>query len=250
MPYATLLKHGKSMYKQLRTIITICARGGSKGVPGKNIKPLMGKPLIIHTIEQAKSLGWADRIMVSTDDEKIRTVAQDSGIEVPFLRPAELAQDDSPKLPVLINAVKTAENYWQENYDLVVDLDPTNPLRTTTDIIGVIESLIINPKALTSFSVTQAYKNPYMNMVESTAFGYVKVVKKPPWPIMRRQDAPTVYEVVASIYAIRRSILESLTYFPTKKNTFYVMPEERALDIDSEVDFEIIELLMKRKKHS
>lgn len=235
------------MYKNLKVIVTICARGGSKGVPGKNIRPLLGKPLIAHTIEHAQNLGWVDRIVVSTDDEKIKRVAEEYGVSVPFLRPTLLAQDTSPKMPAMIHAVKTAEEHWQENYDLVLDLDPTNPLRLLEDITGVVDALLKNPKARTAFSVTPAYKNPYMNMIEADKDGFAKVVKKPPKPIIRRQDAPAVYEVVASIYAIHRKNLEKITYFPTKQNAFYVMPEERALDIDSAVDFEIIELLMQRR---
>lgn len=235
------------MYKNQKVIVTICARGGSKGVPRKNVKPLLGKPLLAHTIEQAQGLNFVDKIVVSTDDAEIKEVAEKYGVSVPFLRPQKLATDTSPKMPAMIHAVTSAEKYWHEQYDVVLDLDPTNPLRLSGDIQGVLDALLINKKAFTSFSVTPAYKNPYMNMVEPTAAGFVKVVKRPAKPILRRQDAPVVYEVVASIYAIRRQYLEKITHFPTKHNAYYVMPEERALDIDSQLDFDIIELLLNRR---
>ena len=248
MHYLSPSRFVKNMYKKFKTIITICARGGSKGVPGKNIRMLLGKPLLAHTIEQAQSLGWADRIVVSTDSLEIKSVAESFGVAVPFLRPAELAQDTSPKMPAVVNAVKSAEQYWKEEYDLIVDLDPTNPLRIQEDIIGVVDALLKTKNAKTAFSVAHAYKNPYMNMIEPDKNGFAKVVKKPQKPILRRQDAPAVFEVVASIYAIYRNELEKITHFPTKNNAYYVMPEDRSLDIDSEIDFEIIKLLLQRRK--
>lgn len=236
------------MYKNKKIIATICARGGSKGIKNKNIKPLLGLPLIAHTILQAQRLGWLDRIVVSTDSKDIKSVVEEFGLVVPFLRPHELATDTAPKLPAVIHAVVTAEKFWSEEYDIVLDLDPTNPLREDSDIVGVLDALIKTPDARASFSVTNAYKNPYMNMIEPDKNGYAKVVKKAPKPILRRQDAPPVFEVVASVYAIVRKELEKITYFPTKRNVYYLMPEERALDIDSEFDFEITELLMQRRK--
>jgi len=237
------------MYKNLRTIVTICARGGSKGVPGKNVRPLLGTPLVAYTIKQALSLKWADRIIVSTDDKHIKSIAEECGLEVPFLRPANLALDKSPKVPSIIHAVMTAEKHWHENFDLILDLDPTTPLRLSEDIVGVLEALLSNPKAISSFSVTPAYKNPYVTMVESDIEGFAKIVKKPKQPIGRRQDAPQVYEIVGSAYAIHRSFLEGISYFPTEKNAFYVMPEDRSIDIDREIDFEIIEFLMKKRSN-
>lgn len=236
------------MYKNKKIVVTICARGGSKGIKNKNIRLLRGKPLIAHTILQAQRLEWIDRIVVSTDSKQIKSVAEEFGVVVPFLRPNELATDTAPKLPSVIHAVQAAEQYWTEEYDIVLDLDPTNPLREDSDILGVLDALIKAPAARASFSVTNAYKNPYMNMIEPDKNGYAKVVKKAAQPILRRQDAPPVFEVVASVYAIVRKELEKIKFFPTAKNVYYIMPEERALDIDSEFDFEITELLLHRRK--
>jgi len=236
------------MYKGKSVVLTICARGGSKGVPGKNINPLLGKPIIGYTIEQAKALDWIDRIVVSTNDEKIKKVAEDFGLEVPFLRPAELAADTAGKLPAIIHAVEAAQKYWSENYDIVLDLDPTNLLRNLEDIEEVVKILTEESGVKSVFSVCEAYKNPYFNMVEEDKNGYIQLSKKPPVPILRRQDAPKVYEMNASIYAIwKKDLLAEKTFF-TNRTKVHVMPRERSIDIDSQVDFDFIQFLMKKDK--
>jgi CMP-N-acetylneuraminic acid synthetase len=229
-------------------VLTICARGGSKGVPGKNIRPILGKPLIGYTIEQAKALNWIDRIVVSTDSKEIKKIAEDFGLEVPFLRQAELATDTAGKLPAIIHAVLAAEKHWEENYDIVLDLDPTSPLRNLDDINEVLRILAEEPGVKSVFSVCETYKNPYFNMVEENKNGYVRLSKKPPKPILRRQDAPKVYEMNASIYAMwKKDLLLEKTFF-TDRTKVYVMPRERSVDIDNQIDFEFVEFLMKRAK--
>ena len=126
-------------------MVVICARGGSKGVPGKNTRLLNGKPLIAYTIEQAKKFSWADKVVVSTDDKEIKEIAERYGIEIPFLRPKELATDEISVISVIIHAVRTAEDYWKDHYDIVVNLSPTGPLRTVKDIELAVKTLVEVP---------------------------------------------------------------------------------------------------------
>jgi CMP-N,N'-diacetyllegionaminic acid synthase len=228
----------------MRILATICARGGSKGVPNKNIRLLNGKPLIAYTIECAKKYTKFDRIIVSTDSPKIAEIAKQYGADVPFLRPKELATDTSPKIPVLQHAVRYLEQEENDRYDLIVDLDPTSPLRTVEDIENCVNKMIEkNPNVV--FSVTPAHKNPYFNMVEEKD-GKVYLCKKLDAPITRRQDAPTVYAMNASIYVYKKDFLLNTDSVFSDNTMAVVMPEERSIDIDRPIDFEFVEFLMKR----
>lgn len=234
------------MYKEKKIILTICARGGSKGLPGKNVKSLLGKPLIAYSIEQAKSLGWVDRIVISTDDPKIKKVAEKLGIEVPFMRPQELATDTAPKIPVFLHAIQEAEKHWREKYDIWVDLDATSPLRFTSDIKEAVDLLFL-PDTLAVITAMESHHNPYYNMVEKDSLGYVSVSKKLPQSIVRRQDAPKVYAMNGSIYIMWCDELLKRGTFFTDRTQLYVMPAERSFDIDSIVDFEIVKLYLKQR---
>ncbi len=232
--------------KKPNIIITICARGGSKGVPGKNIRPLLGKPLIGYTIEQALAFPENPRIVVSTDDEKIKNIAQSYGLEVPFLRPDELASDTAPKIPAMIHAVLEAEKYWNEKYDIVVDLDPTNPLRELKHIQDMVQMLTSMPQTSVVFSVTEAAKNPYFNMVELDNNQYAFLCKKSEYK-GTRQQAPKVYQVNSCIYVLWRDVLIQEQTVLTNRTRIYEMPEEASMEIDRPVDFEFVEHLMKKK---
>ena len=230
----------------MSTVITICARGGSQGLPGKNIKPLLGKPLIVWTIEQALASGLADEVFVSTDDPAIAAVASANGASVPFLRPAELATSAAAKLPVIQHLVE-----WVEAKGLpvtrIIDLDPTSPLRDVQDIRACAALL----DAQTDVVITgyESDKNPYFNMVELKPGGFYGRVCQPVSEIAGRQQAPKVYAMNASIYAWHRHTLApSLWAHPGIR--LHVMPRERSVDIDHPVDFELVELLMKRKRSS
>jgi CMP-N,N'-diacetyllegionaminic acid synthase len=230
----------------MRILAIICARGGSKGVPNKNIRLLNGMPLIAYTIECAKKYTKFDRIIVSTDSPKIAEVAKQYGADVPFLRPKELATDTSPKIPVLQHAVRYLEQEENDRYDLIVDLDPTSPLRTVEDIENCVNKMIEkNPNVV--FSVIPAHKNPYFNMVEEKD-GKVYLCKKLDRPITRRQDAPTVYAMNASIYVYKKDFLLNTDSVFSDNTMAVVMPEERSIDIDRPIDFEFVEFLMKRNK--
>ncbi|MEK3854451.1 acylneuraminate cytidylyltransferase family protein [Cytobacillus sp. FSL H8-0458] len=230
----------------MKILAVICARGGSKGVPNKNIRLLNGKPLIAYTIELAKEYKKFHRIIVSTDSEEISKVAEQYGAEVPFLRPNELSLDHSPKIPVLQHAVKFLQEQENEKYDLIVDLDPTSPLRTIQDIDNCINKMIkYRPNVV--FSVTKAHKNPYFNMVEEKD-GKVYLSKQLKHPVSRRQDAPAVFELNASVYVYQPDFLLKTNSIFTDNSMAVEMPEERSIDIDRPIDFEFIEFLMNKRE--
>jgi len=233
----------------LKVLVTICARGGSKGVKNKNIRPLLGKPLIAHTILQAKAWKRADRIVVSTDSPEIAAVAKDFGAEVPFMRPAELATDTADKLPVIRHACREAERIFQEKFDLIVDLDVTSPLRTVKDLENCYD-LFIEKKPDTLFSVVRSHKNPYFNMVEVDKEGTAHLCKSLPQEVHRRQDAPVVYAMNASIYFFKRDFLldDRAPSLFAGKAIAYEMNELSSTDIDREVDFKFVEFLVKEGK--
>ncbi len=228
-------------------LVTICARGGSKGVPGKNIRPLLGKPLIHYTIQQALAWGKAKHVLVSTDSEAIAKIAKAAGAEVPFLRPAELATDVSAKVPAIRHALIAAEKFYNQRYEVIVDLDPTAPVRTVNDLDRCLE-LFLRHSPSTLFSVVPARKNPYFNMVEEDASGAAVLCKRIDGHVARRQDAPRVFEMNASIYFYQRNyLLDPQTGSPLSNNSrMYVMEQAASIDIDREIDFKFIEFLLQQ----
>ena len=225
-------------------IISICARGGSAGLPGKNIRLLQDKPLIAWTIEQARESGLADRIIVSTDSLAIAKVALEFGAEVPFLRPDHLATFDAPKLPVIQHMVEWVESAGT-TVDVIIDLDPTSPLRAVGDIINCVAMLDDD----TDLVITgcESDKNPYFNMVEVAPDGYAGLVCKPQNEVFGRQGAPKVYAMNASIYVWRRTTLTG-SLWSSPRVRLYAMPRERSIDIDHPVDFDLVELIMQKRK--
>jgi CMP-N,N'-diacetyllegionaminic acid synthase len=223
-------------------ILSICARGGSTGVPGKNIRPLCGKPLIAWTIEQGLASRVADRVFVSTDSQDIADVARASGAEVPFLRPAALATASAGKLPVILHLVEWLEKH-EGPVSRIIDLDPTSPLRDVADIQACDALLAHADLVITGY---ESDKNPYFNMVEQKPDGSIERVCVPAIEVVGRQSAPRVYSMNASIYAWhRRSLGPSL--WTAGQIQLHVMPRERSIDIDHQVDFDMVELLMNRK---
>lgn len=229
-----------------RVLCTICARGGSKGVKNKNIKELGGKPLIAYTIEQAKASKLFEHIVISTDSDAIANVAKAYGAEVFFKRSDEMASDTAGKLDVIRDAFMRSEAYYQKQYDYLVDLDATAPLRSVEDIINSFEQFK-NDDNDNLITAMPSRRSPYFNLVEVGNDGKVKLSKKLDSAILRRQDAPKSYDMNASIYIWKREvILEEKTLF-LEKTGLYVMPEERSIDIDTELDFEFVEFLMRGK---
>ena len=224
----------------MTTIATVCARGGSLGVPGKNIRPLLGKPLIAYTIEQALACPDIDHVYVSTDSEAIADAARQFGALVPFIRPAELATHDAPKLPVIRHLVENIEASGV-HVARIVDLDPTSPLREASDIAACLA--LLDERTDVVITGYESDKNPYFNMVEARPDGGIGLVKPPPSEIAGRQSAPKVYAMNASIYVWHRSTLSKGLWDGFAR--LHVMPRTRSIDIDSELDFRLVELLMK-----
>ena len=227
-------------------LATICCRGGSKGVPGKNIKLLNGKPLLAYTIESAKQSKYINELIISTDDQAIADIARSYGANVPFMRPADLASDTASKWPVFIHAVETYEQLTGNTVDYLVDLDVTVPLKTYQDIDGAIQMALQDP--LTDVVITgyEPERNPYFNMMEIGEDGFASIVKKGTKPIVRRQDAPKVYSLTPAAYVVKKSALYAFEHWSNAKCKIYEMPRERAVDIDTEIDFKIVEFLIRQ----
>ncbi|MDO9482081.1 MAG: acylneuraminate cytidylyltransferase family protein [Hydrogenophaga sp.] len=229
----------------MNTTCVIGARGGSKGVANKNIRPLLGKPLIAWTIEQALACPEIDRLVISTDSPAIAEVARAYGAEVPFMRPAELSSDTAGKWEVWQHALAACEAHYGETIDLFVDMDCTSPLRDVDDISKAIAQFRASDVDAV-FSVCEARKNPYFNMLE-VVDGVQRICKQLPKPIVRRQDAPKVFEHVASIYVLSPDYLRRGTGLLSGRTHGYDIGTAKSPDIDSEFDFELVEYLMKKR---
>lgn len=228
-------------------LATICCRGGSKGVPDKNIKLLNGIPLIVHTILQAHQSTLIDDLIISTDDERIASIAREAGAKVPFKRPADLASDTSSKWPVFIHALEFYEKEFGKIVDYLVDLDVTVPLKEPQDIDGAIRLALNYPETEVVITGYEPERNPYFNMMEVRPDGFAEIVKKSEKPIVRRQDAPEVYSLSPAAFVIKKSALYSYPHWSKAPSRIYPMPRERAIDIDSSLDFDLIEFLLNRK---
>lgn len=230
-----------------KILLVIAARGESKGVPNKNIRAINGVPLIAYTIMQAKKWGKASHIICSTDSRKIAEVALQYGAEVPFMRPGELAGDKAGKLEVIRHALLKMEEKTGEKYPIIIDLDATSPIRKIEDIEGAYR-LFADKRPKTVFSVVPARKNPYFNMVEPNAQGYVELVKRPDTSVLRRQDAARVYDMNASIYVYDREYLvdQDIRSALSDRSLAWEMEDDSAIDIDTERDFQFVEYLLSK----
>ena len=229
----------------MNIVCVIGARGGSKGLPGKNVRPLLGKPLIAWSIEQAKACPEISRVVVSTDNDDIAAVAREHGADVPFMRPAELASDTAGKWKVWQHALDACERHYGSPVDVYVDLDCTSPLRDVEDISRAIAQFL-SSGADAVFSVCEARKNPYFNMLEIED-GCQRICKPLPTPIVRRQDAPRVLEHVASIYVLSPAYLRRGTGLLSGCTQGYDIGQAKSFDIDSDVDFDLVAFLLSRR---
>lgn len=229
-----------------KVLATICARGGSLSVPGKNIRPLLGRPVIAYTIECARVCEIVDEIVVSTDSDEIAAVAEAEEITVPFRRPAELATAASAKIHAIRHATEYVETHKGFSPDIVVDLDIGVPMRTPQDIEGCVNVLTENPDFDAAVTIYEAERNPYFNMVEYVEGNRVKLVKDAPSGIVCRQDAPPVHSITPAVFAFRRSKLDSVIHLFTGTWGAHPIPRARAMDIDTELDFDFVEFLMGR----
>lgn len=230
-----------------RILITICGRGGSKGIPGKNIKMMDGKPLIAYSIETAKAFSKFHKvdIALSTDALEIKKAAEQFGIKTEYTRPAELATDGAGKLPVIKDILLYYEKLNATTYDFVIDLDITSPLRTVEDLQQALAMLIKNEVAVNLFSVSKAHRNPYFNMVEEQADGFFAQVKQ--GSFLTRQSAPNVYDLNASFYIYKRHFFDTYDKVITPKSIVYDVPHI-CFDLDDQIDFDFLEFLLKYKK--
>ncbi len=231
----------------MKYIVLICARGGSKGLPGKNIKPLNKVPLIGWSINIAKKIDRISRIIVSTDSEEIAKVALEYGAKVPFIRPKEFAQDNSPEWLVWRHAIKFLEENDNESIDAIVVLPVTAPLRSVDDINACID-LFESEDIDSVITVSEASRSPYFNMVVNDSNDYSSLVILPKDQITRRQDAPKVYDMTTVAYVVNANFIKNSNGIFKGKVKSVTIPRERAIDIDDLMDFKIAELLMKEKR--
>jgi len=229
----------------MKRLCTICARGGSKGVPSKNLRLICGRPLIAWTIMQAKASGLFDHIVVSSDAKAILTTAVDSGADAIIVRPDGLASDVAAKVPAIRHAVLEAERQIGRRFDVVADLDVTAPLRLPEDIVGAVK--LLEERAVSSVVTgAPARRSPYFNLLERNVDGSVRVSKPLASAVIRRQDAPACFDMNASIYAWPRDnfVADPRVFYPN--TLLYEMPAERSHDIDTEVDFMIVDFLFEK----
>ena len=232
-------------------LITICARHGSKEIPGKNIKPVEGIPLIGYSIKTAKKLQEIlpnVEVELSTDSKQIKLVASQLGIETDYFRPAQLATDEAGKLIAIEHLLHYAEDKYDKQFELIIDLDVTSPLRTKEDITQSIQLLKATPSALNIFSVSPPHRNPYFNVVEEKLDGFVKLAKEMTTPVLSRQASPKVYDMNASFYIFKRAFFEEKRLSViTDRSLIYIVPHI-CFDIDTPLDFKILEFMIREKE--
>ena len=229
------------MFKDKTILAIVPARGGSKGVPRKNIRLLAGKPLIAWTIDEAKKSKYIDRLILSSEDEEIIKVAREFGCEVPFKRPIELAQDDTPGVDPVIHAINTLE----EKYDFVVLLQPTSPLRTVEDIDGCIQHCILT-ESPACVSLTEVQQSPYW-MYHLDDNMKLKPFVQNVETINRRQDLPKVYVLNGAVYVAKSGFILNRKSFLSNETAGYIMSGKNSVDIDTELDFSYCEWLINKK---
>ena len=227
------------------TLCTICMRKGSREVKDKNFRLINGKPLMYYTIKQAIKSKIFDNIVASTDSKQILKYAKSYGADGWFLRSKKLSSNFSSKIPVIKHALIEAEKFYSKSFKFVVDLDVSSPLRNVEDIIKAYK-FFLRKKADILITVSRSRKNPYFNIVEIRN-KKVKIIKSAGKNIFRRQDAPQTFDMNASIYMwTRKALLNSRSLY-NKKTILYEMPVYRSIDIDSKLDFKIVEFLLKNK---
>ncbi len=225
----------------MKTLYVIPARGGSKGIPGKNIKPLAGKPLISYTIDVARELAPDCDICVTTDDADIISTVEAMDLKVPFVRPAELATDHSGTYEVLIHALDFYESQGI-HYDTLVLLQPTSPLRTADDVRSCLQ--LYTPEIDMVVSVMHAATNPYYNAFETDENGFLHI-SKGDGKYTRRQDAPKVWEYNGAVYVINTASLRKMKLGEFTRRKMYEMSRERSIDLDTPTDWLIAETLIR-----
>lgn len=230
-------------------ICSVNVREGSKGVPGKNLRPLAGIPMFGHSVRQAVASALFDEVVVSSDSEEILRLAPSFGATGVVVRPPELATDTAGKVPAIAHSVLETERRIGARFATCVDLDATSPLRFVDDIRAAL-TMFEASDAESLITGSEARRNPYFNLVERQPDGTVAVSKKPPKDVLCRQDAPRAFDMNGSIYIWRRDSLmrEPVVFYPS--TILYEMPPERSIDVDSEFDFRIVAWLMQEREGS
>ena len=240
---------GNSFLFAMNLLITICARGGSKGIPGKNVRLVNGTPLIVYTIRHA--LAYAKKtgadVELSTDDAKIKQIAAEEGLATDYTRPPELSTDTAGKLETIQDAVLHAEKKHGKRYDYILDLDVTSPLRTMEDLDKAFRMIDGNLGARNLFSVSFPKHNPYFDMVELKEDGFVDLVKKPGKQMVTRQQGPRVYDMNASFYFYRRAFFDEVPLIIIKQTLAYEMPH-MCFELDDMMEYELLDYLLREKK--
>ena len=225
----------------MRYLVVIPARGGSKGIPRKNIKPFDGKPLIYYTIDTARAVCDDEDICVSTDDAEIISVVEEYGLKVPFVRPAELATDTAGTYEVLLHALDFYESKGN-HYDALVLLQNTSPFRTAEHLKEALK--LYTPDVDMVVSVKECAASPYYCVFEENSEGFLHV-SKGDGTIYRRQDAPKVYEYNGAIYIINPESLKKQHMHQFRKRVKYVMDDMSSFDLDTMTDWKIAEMIKK-----
>lgn len=237
------------MHPKFNILCTICARGGSKGVKNKNIRLVNTQPLIAHTIKQAQDSKLFSHIVVSTDSEEIIEVAKKYGAEVFFKRSEELSNDNAGKVKAIQDAFIRSEEYFETKFEYHFDLDATSPLRYISDIENAFNQFLKDDNDILQTGMPSR-KSPYFNLVELDEKGHLFLSKKTEKQILRRQDSPKCFDLNASIYIWKRkAILKYDTVFVDNCG-LYIMPDDRSIDIDNEIDFEFVEFIMKKREQN
>jgi CMP-N-acetylneuraminic acid synthetase len=225
----------------------IFARGGSKGILRKNARALAGKPLIAYSIETARQSEYIDRVIVSTDDDEIAAIAREHGAEVPFMRPAELASDTAPERAAWQHAIKALRAAEGERVvDVFVCVSTTAPLRAVADLDACIEAFLSDEPDIV-ITVSGAARSPYYNMVELDDCGFAGLVVPPKQTLHARQNTPEVYDMTTVAYVARPDHILETDYIFDGKVRAVVVPKERSLDIDTELDWRFAEFLLTEK---
>lgn len=227
----------------MEVVALICARGGSKGLPGKNIRPLVGRPLIAWAISQARAVRRIGRIIVSTDSEEIAAVARAAGADVPFMRPPQLARDDSPEWLAWRHALNHLREARGGYPDVLIAVPATAPLRAVTDLERCLDEYD-KGSADVVITVTEAHRNPYFSMVKRDIDGRVSLVIPPNGAVFRRQDAPVVYDITPVAYVTSPEFVLTRNGLFEGRVRAVEVPPERAVDIDTLLDFTVAECLL------
>ncbi|MDR1481062.1 MAG: acylneuraminate cytidylyltransferase family protein [Synergistaceae bacterium] len=223
----------------------VFARGGSKGIPGKNIKPMHGKPLIAYSIEALRESRYVSRVIISTDDRDIARVAAEYGAEVPFMRPAELASDSSPEVLAWKHALSEAKREGTMP-GILVSAPATSPLRSPGDIDAAVD-MLAETDADIVISVTPSSRSPYFNMATRDESGRTRLFAAFPGGVERRQDAPPVYDMTTVAYAAKSRYVMDCGSLMEGDVRSIIVPAERAADIDTQLDFDFAEFLIRRR---